>query len=230
MEKNLRNRINNKSKIHVISNWVDINHFTYISRIENPLFNKYSIDKSKFIFLYAGSLGEAQNIDLIIESAEKSKHLDNVLFLIFGFGNKVNEFSSLVLEKKMANILIFPAEPYENANLVYSMADVGLVTCKKGFGQTSLPSKTMSILSTGCPILASFDNNTELEEIIINYKLGVFTSADDSDSFIKSIELLYNNRLLVQQFKGNTRNFAVENFSPDIQIEKYIRIFEDLRR
>ena len=75
-----------KEKIEVIYNWVDEKAIVPVAKEKNPLYDELDICKDKFNVVYAGNLGNAQNIDIIIDAAQKLLSNQEIVFLIFGSG------------------------------------------------------------------------------------------------------------------------------------------------
>ncbi|MCS2551299.1 glycosyltransferase [Bacteroides faecis] len=81
-----------ENKIEVVYNWVDQKAVVPVEKEYNPLFEELGINKKKFHVVYAGNLGNAQNIDVIIDSAMEMVGDKEVEFLIFGTGGLKEQF------------------------------------------------------------------------------------------------------------------------------------------
>ena len=107
---------------------------------------------------------------------------------------------------------------------VYSLGDVSIVSCKEGFGTSAMPSKTWSIMSTGTAVVANFDENTELQSIIEENDLGIFTKAGEVEQLKEAIIKLYNDKELCKEMGNRGRQYILDNLSRKSQIEKYINV------
>ena len=161
-KKNIIKKGVQEDKIEVIYNWIDEESIVPIPRENNLLFDEFNLDKSKFYITYAGNLGNAQNIDIIIEAANKLKKYKDIMFIFFGKGCCEEECKKKVKKYDLKNVMFLPFQPSEKASQVYSLGNASIVSCKKGFGMSAMPSKTWSIMSAGTAIIANFDKNTEL--------------------------------------------------------------------
>lgn len=65
-----------------------------------------------------------------------------------------------------------------------------MIISKPGVGGSSVPSKTWSIMAAERPIIASFDNNSELAKLIASSKSGVVADAGDEEALIEAIRFL----------------------------------------
>ncbi len=214
-----------EEKIEVVYNWVDENAIIPIDDNENPLFEEIGVSKSKFRIIYAGNLGNAQNLNLVIQAAEALKDREDIEFLIFGKGGLEDDLRKTIATKGLTNVRLLALQPYERTSFVYSLGNVCLVSCKAGFGGSALPSKTWSILSAGRPVIASFDEG-ELKDIIEENNMGVFTKADDVDDFVKGILSLYCNPQRCKEMGRNGREFILANLSREVGARKYVDIIK----
>lgn len=214
-----------EEKIEIVYNWVDQNAIIPVEDHENPLFEEFGISREKFRVVYAGNLGNAQNLNIIIEAADKLKKRVDIEFVIFGKGGMEDELRESIKKRGVRNVRILPLQPYERVSYVYGMGNVCLVSCKAGFGGSALPSKTWSILSAGRPVLASFDEG-ELKDILENNNIGVFSRADDVDDFVKNVVTLANNKELCREMGKKGREYILSNLTKEVGTAKYTEIIK----
>ncbi|MBO7453031.1 MAG: glycosyltransferase family 4 protein [Clostridiales bacterium] len=221
IEGNLERKGVEKQKVHVVSNWIDIEEIEPVSRLDNKLFDEYGIDRNKFIVLYAGIIGSAQGADIIIEVAKRLEENKGIQFVIFGGGSEYE----LAKEKahKLSNVIINPLLPQERISEVYSMGDVSIITCKKGVGMAGMPSKTWSIMACNTPIIASFDKNSELERILNEASCGVVVDPENCDALLNEISKFYSSK---KEEKTYGREYVMKHASKDACVSQYITIME----
>lgn len=217
-----------EEKIIVINNWVDSDSVKPIEKDHNYLYEKYNISRDTFNVVYAGNLGYAQNIDVILQAASILRDNHNISFVIFGKGNQEEEYKQLANSMKLSNVRFLPLQPYSEVSYVYSLADVSIVPCKEGFGGSAMPSKTWSILATGTPIIASFDSGTELERLIVSNQLGLFGEAGNADLLAANIVKIYEMGMDIAAIKENAVNYVKLNSSREVATKKYIEVIKSV--
>lgn len=217
-----------EDKIVVVYNWVDENAVVPVPKEDNPLYDELGIDREKFSVVYAGNFGHAQNIDVTIAAAERLKDVDDIQFIMFGTGGLVEDFKKIAKEKGLNNMFFFPLQPVEKVSLVYSLGDLGIVACKKGLGKGAFPSKTWSIMSAGTPVIANYDEDTDLERLVKDNGLGVFSAADDSEQMAERILDMYNNRELCAEYGRNARRYILDNVSKEKSTQKYVDVIKEV--
>ena len=216
-----------EDKIVVVYNWVDENAVVPVAKEDNPLFDKFGISREKFHVVYAGNLGNAQNIDVIIDAANVLKENNDVEFLIFGTGGLKDQFVAKVNDLRLDNVKFFPLQPMERVSQVYGLGDVCVVSCKPGLGGAAMPSKMLSIMSAGRAVVASFDKG-ELTYILENHKCGMYAPAGDADAFAGLIKHLAQNVDECKMMGENARKLILQKFTKAYGTARYVEIIKSV--
>lgn len=230
MKKNLIEKGVSGDKISVIYNWVDENAIIPVSKEQNILFDDLKLSRDLFYIVYAGNLGYAQNIEVILKTASKMLNFIDIRFLIFGSGAQEIYYKTMAQNMGLSNVVFYPLQPYTLVSQVYSLGDASIVSCKEGIGRGAMPSKTWSIMSAGTAVLANFDENTDLHKIVESNNLGIFTKAGDYEELKEAILKLYNNRELCLEMGRNGRSFILDNLTRKIGTGKYLDVINSIVR
>lgn len=213
MKENLLKKGVDDTKIEVIYNWTNLNDIHYIDDKRNIIFDKYDISRENFNIVYAGNIGEAQDIEALLRVAQELKEYKEINFLIFGEGSKKEKYLEYVEDKKINNVKFFPLLEKKYVKYVYNLGEINILTCKKGFGSIAMPSKFPVLLASSRTVLAYFDKETDIERIIQNNNCGIFVSSGDSKSLKDSILKLYMDNELRKTLGRNGREVALKYFS-----------------
>ena len=211
-------------KIEVVYNWVDEKAVQPVAKENNPLFEEFGLDRSKFTIVYAGNLGNAQNIGIVLDGA---KELPEVQFAVFGSGGLENEVRKRISDEGLTNVHLNPLQPVDRVKYVYSLGDACIVSCKEGLGGSAMPSKSWSIMSCGRPVVASFDEG-ELKEILENNNCGVFSHAGNVKEFVAAIKQLATNKEKCEEMGKNARQFILNNLTKEVGAKKYVDIIKSV--
>jgi glycosyltransferase involved in cell wall biosynthesis len=211
-------------KILVIPNWVDTNDVYPVDKDNNPLFERFNLSRDKFYICYSGNIGHSQNLSLLIETAKAiEKSMPNVFFVVIGEGAAKEELEKMIVQYGLKNIKMFPFQPYQDIASVFSFGNAGLIISKPGIGKSSVPSKTWSILAAGKPVLASFDSDSEVAELVQDIGCGVVAQAGSKEELIKAIEHLY--RTDTKSMGEHGRKYVQNELSKDVCTTQYIDAF-----
>lgn len=216
-----------EEKIEVVYNWVDENAVVPVAKEDNPLFEEFGISREKFHVVYAGNLGNAQNIDVIVDAAKELSGRDDVEFLIFGTGGLKEQFVEKVNGYGIDNVKFFPLQPMERVGQVYGLGDVCVVSCKPGLGGAAMPSKMLSIMSASRAVVASFDQG-ELTYILEQNKCGAYAPAGDVKAFAELIQSMADNREKCRMMGENARKLILKKFTKAYGTGEYVRIIKSV--
>lgn len=200
-----------KDKISVIYNWIDTKQIYPKKREENPLFAEFGINPNQFIVTYCGNLGVPQNVEIMVDVAEKLQSYNDLFFVIFGGGSREEKIKAYIEEKNLENLKIFPLQALERACDVYNVGNVGLVIGKKGTSNNGFPSKTWSILAAGQTMISCFDLDSELSYMVEKGNVGYAVEPDSSERLAEAILALYHNKDNCLMLGKNARDYVVKN-------------------
>nr|WP_288723122.1 glycosyltransferase family 4 protein [uncultured Sellimonas sp.] len=211
-----------EEKIEVISNWIDLDSVHPVSREDNKLISEFAIDSDKFLVVYAGNFGAAQGADVVLKAAEKLKSNKDIQFVIFGGGAYFEEAKKEA--DKLDNVFIHELMPANRISEVYSLGDVALITCKPGTGNAGMPSKTWSIMACNTPIIASFDTDSDLADVIRDSGAGMCVEPGNVEALVNEISLLPRKNILKYELRDYVHNHADRR----ICVGQYINLFTPL--
>ncbi len=219
MKKNITDKGVPEDKIVVVSNWIDTEGTRPVAKDENRLYEEFNLSKDKFTVVYAGNFGKAQGADIVLRAAELLHDNDGIQFVIFGGGQDFEFAKTQVLEKKLENVTINKLLPQDRVSEVYSLGDIALITCKKGVGNSGMPSKTWSIMACETPIVAAFDTDSELSDILVKANAGVCVEPENPKALVNAILKMANGE--AANYSGG-RAFAEKNASRNVCVAKYV--------
>lgn len=225
-KRNLMEKGVSKDKLTMIFNWVDIERVMPIPRKENKLISEFNIDPNKFLVLYAGNFGAAQGADIVLKVAKKMLSEKDIQFIIFGGGAEYAAAVEYVNRHDLTNVLIYPLLPQERVSEVYSLGDIALITCKPGVGNSGMPSKTWSIMACNTPIIASFDTDSDLAEVIRTADAGRCVDPGNADALYQGVSAEYMKWKEDNVKCCSTRDYVKRNASKDVCVTNYINILK----
>jgi glycosyltransferase involved in cell wall biosynthesis len=82
-------------------------------------------------------------------------------------------------------------------------------------------------MATGTPVLASFDSGTELERMIKEEQVGLFSQSDDENQLAENILNVAKNHHLQTAFSQNARRYVIHNLSRKTCTDRYCKIVNE---
>jgi glycosyltransferase involved in cell wall biosynthesis len=185
-KESISNKGIDKHKIIYFPNWAeDIFLDKNISKID---LTKYGIDKDSLKIMFAGNIGEAQDMDNVMKAIEITlKDKAKVNWIFIGEGRKTDWMKEHVKKLNLEKSVFFLGQfPIEQMPPFFNSADVMLVSLKdrKIFSYTA-PAKIQAYMASSKPILAMI--NGEGADIITESKCGFVSNAGDYESLALNV-------------------------------------------
>lgn len=220
----VKNLINEKGKIVIIENWVNSEEIKPGNK-QNPFSKKHGLE-DKFVVSFAGTLGFVQNTRVIVEAAELTQEFKNIHYLIVGGGPRFEETKRMIEEKQLKNITLLPMVPREEYPLVLHTSDISLVTLISDLKTPVVPSKILSIMSAGIPVVASLNPDGDAPKLIEKAKAGICLPPEAPKALADAILKLYKDKSLREEMGKNGRKYVEKHLSVEVAANKYEELFE----
>ena len=85
-----------------------------------------------------------------------------------------------------------------------------------------MPSKTWSIMACNTPIIASFDTDSELADILRTSETGICVEPEDAAALAEAIE----QAKAAENKTQNGRAYVMENASREVCTKKYVEVLQ----
>lgn len=166
-----------------------------------------------FKIMFAGNIGEAQDLDNIMRAALELKDKKHIQFVLVGDGRKMPYVKEFVLQNNLdETVKVMGRFPVESMSSFFNKADIMLVTLKDDpIFNLTVPAKLQAYMSASKPILAML--NGEGAGNIIDAKCGFTVPAGDYKGLSEAIieaSLLSQEEL--QKLGDNSRNYYEKYF------------------
>lgn len=217
MKKSLENRgLNLENKINIINNY-DLSD----GRKSTKKFFQTD-DKKRIVF--TGNIGRFQKLEKFIEAINKYGCPDNVELVFVGDGKylcKLKELSSGI-----DCVKFIPHQPINIARKIIEEASMGIVSLQNEVIKYAYPSKTMTYLSEGTPVLVCLEKESELSKFVLNNKLGTVLNINNIEDIYRILKSLNNQDTYYD--REHIKSIFKNNFSKKIYEDKFFKLFNNL--
>ncbi|MBK6751506.1 MAG: glycosyltransferase family 4 protein [Pyrinomonadaceae bacterium] len=207
--------------IAVIQNWAELETVEPRPRSENTLLKELGLE-DKFVFLYAGNMGYPNDIETVVECANRLKGDATIHFIFLGAGVKEMALRKSVNELGLANISLLAPKPRSEQIIFLNACDVALVSLVTKMRGVSMPSRTYNILAAGKPILALTEDDSELAMVIEEDQIGWHVPPGNADKLVSVIAEIYEKRGQLAEYGERSRASAISKYSLETASRKYI--------
>ena len=148
---------------------------------------EYRKQAGKFRVIFAGNLGRFQNLDLLTEGVARAfaEHPELELFLL-GDGAALPGLKAKWGDH--SRIKFAPFLPFSQARALIEEADLGLVSLAPDIYRVAYPSKLLTYLGLGVPVLALVEPDSELAQELVGNGLGVVPTSSAPQAVAEAVE------------------------------------------
>lgn len=179
-------------------------------------------DKEKYKILYAGNLGIAQDIKILVDLAKKREDIE---VLLIGKGSQENLIKEKIKEYSLKNIKLISSVPRNELLNFYTEADILFLQLKdiKMFEKT-IPSKIFEYLASKKPIIYGVEGIAK--EILMNeFHRKYYFRANNIEDLEKVLNLVIRDIKNQKYLKPDIIKLK-NNYSRKILSQKYADLIE----
>ena len=219
-----------ESQAILFPNWVDIEAIHPRNCFTPNSFRRELDLEDKIILLYSGNMGAKQGLELLAPLAQSFEHDSRIHFLFCGDGAFHPQLTALVADH--LNVTLLPLQPVERLNDLLNVADIHLLPQRAGAADLVMPSKLTGMLSSGRPIIATADTDTQVARVINGrtpeQACGLVVPAEDAQALNAAVINLINNPTLRAKLGANARTYAVQHLAKQQILEQFERDLKSL--
>lgn len=186
---------------------------------------KFGVPEGAFLAAYSGNLGRKQGLENLVAAAARLEGARQncgggaVHFLIVGDGAMRQELEAEVSRLRLRGVQMLPLLAEDDYLGLLLASDVSLILQAPGTGQFFFPSKLLSVLSAGCPVITAADDSSELAKAVAEGGFGLNVAPADPEALAAGILSLASDRVRLKSLREATK--WVEKFSADVVLPAY---------
>jgi colanic acid biosynthesis glycosyl transferase WcaI len=131
-----------------------------------------------------------QGLDVILDAATLNRNDESTVFLIVGDGSVRRRIQQRAKELGLGNLIFLSLLDSVEFRGFLKASDICLVTQQKTVSDMVFPSKTVTYLAAGCPVIASVNKNSEVAKVIEESGAGLVVEPEDPHALLATIHAL----------------------------------------
>ena len=214
-----------ENKVTYIPYGTDIDMFN--PDVDGSFIRKKMGLEDKFVVLYAGALGQANDIDTILRAAERLNNEDKIRIVLFGDGKERTRLESESARMKLTNLIFAGVCPKKEMPLVISSADVCLAILQDvPMFRTTYPNKVFDYMASARGTVLVIDG--VIRDVIESSDGGVFVQPGNDERLAKTILELSKDSQRVKQMGLNARAYLVRHLDRRDKLNETLKLLENL--
>lgn len=186
---------------------------------------KYDIPIDKTIYVYGGNIGKPQGVDFIVECLRQNEANVETFILIVGSGTEYKRLRKAFDTYKFKKSKLLESMPKSDYELLANASDVGLVFLDSRFTIPNFPSRILSYMQAGMPILLATDKSTDVGRLVEENLFGHWCESTKSDRFIELMNL-FKDEVYREELGRNAKRYLNNNYTSKHAYEIIMSHFE----
>lgn len=208
-------------KTYWLPNGVDLTYYNPSTVIAGNWRVKNSFTEQDFIFLYAGIIGIAQGLEVILQAAQNFKNNTHVKFVLMGSGPEKNKLVELRDKLSISNVVFLEPVTKKEMPLILKSINAAIVPLRKlDLFKGAIPSKLFENLAMEVPVLLGVDGEAR-DLFITKGNCGLYFEPENVSELSEAIALLVNEPEKALQLGKNGRKFVNQNFNREVIAQKF---------
>lgn len=167
------------------------------------------------IFVYAGNMGVAQGMGILLDLAECLVERRDVGFLFVGRGCDAKKLAAEAQLRCLDNVLFRDEIHPDEIPGLYAQCSVGLVALDPRHKSHNIPGKFLTYMQSGLPVLANINPGNDLADIIRNENVGRVSEDGTIGTLVDLAHSLIDNLDADADIDFRCRELYSKLFSPE---------------
>jgi len=172
-------------KLEVLQNWLD-----KPAQARCPIRVSETQLAGRKVFVYAGNMGVAQGMDILLDLAEKLQHRTDVGFLFVGRGSDASRLKASAKDRKLDNVLFYDEIHPDEIPDLYSQCSAGIVALDPRHKSHNIPGKFLTYMQSGLPVLANVNAGNDLAQMIRDKQVGQVCESNQAGELLQLTDKL----------------------------------------
>jgi colanic acid biosynthesis glycosyl transferase WcaI len=210
-------------RIAVIENWAPLAELP-----ERPRDNAWARDfglVDKRVLLYSGTLGLKHNPELLLSLARRFKSKSDVRVVVISEGSGAELLAEAKRSEQLDALVLLPFQPFERLPDVMASATALVAILERDAGVFSVPSKVLSYLCAGRPILGALPEENLAARTLLRAGAGVIVDPDDVAGFVAAAEHLLEDSGKLERLGIEARRYAGATFDISKIADQFEHVF-----
>jgi colanic acid biosynthesis glycosyl transferase WcaI len=209
-------------RVTVVPNWAPLSEIRPVAK-DNAWARQHGLH-DKIVALYTGTLGLKHNPAILLDLA-RAGAAAALRVVVVSEGQAAEWLKQAVEERGVDNLTVMPCQPMKLYPLLLGTGDILLAILGVEAAAFSVPSKILSYLAAGKPVVASIKNDNDAARVIEAATAGYVAAPDNNWTFIDQVLALAKDPALRTAMGSHARVFAEANFAVDTIADRFETVF-----
>lgn len=175
-----------EGKLHTVLNWAE-ESATQRDQADRRQLREHT---SSLSVVYAGNLGELQDLETVVRAAAKVKNLSDFSLTLVGAGVAERRLKRLAIELDATNVVFRGYVPFGEMGDIYASSDFQMISLANlRILRGTIPSKFQGSLVNGIPVITTVAG--DVSDIVLTQQVGLVSAPGDVEGLAATFRAAY---------------------------------------
>jgi glycosyltransferase involved in cell wall biosynthesis len=205
-------------RIEVLQNWLAENkNKKTLCTINNTTLH------GRKIFIYAGNMGIAQNVESLLDLAGLLNVRHDIGFLFIGRGSNFEKLARDAMLRGLNNVIFHNEISSDDISELCEQSHVGLIALDSRHRSHNIPGKFLTYMRSGLPVLANINKGNDLCNVIKENSVGLVCTDNQTNTLARLSSELIDLIDQDKDIRNRCRTLYLEMYSPTKAVKQIVR-------
>ena len=215
-----------RASVSIIENWAPKNKINVVP--SDNAWRRAQGLSNKRVALYTGTIGLKHNPDLLLAAAEAFRADADIQIVVVSQGKYATYLKDEAARRKLGNLSVLPFQPFESYSEVLASGDVLIAMIEPDAASYSVPSKVLSYLCSGRPIILAADEHNLAARTLQRSGAGIVVDPQDTLQFVDAIQHFFDHEKMRSEAGARGRNYADATFDITLIGNRFEAVFRQM--
>jgi glycosyltransferase involved in cell wall biosynthesis len=181
----------------------------------------------KFVVMYAGAMGPANDLDMLLDAAAELREDSRFFFLLVGDGKLRKHLQARAETLHLKNLSFAGSQPKQEMRYFLASADICVAILQNiRMFQMTYPNKVFDYMAAGRPVLLAIDG--VIREVVEAAQAGIYVPPGDPKALVDALRYLADHPQERRDMCRRGRLYVEEKFNRAKQSGQFITLLEEV--
>ncbi len=177
---------------------------------------EFNLPTDKIVFVYGGNFGKPQGIDFLLQFLQQQINQTDRFFVLCGTGTEYGRVDAWLQTHQPGHIRLIHGLPKQDYDRLVQACDVGMLFLDHRFTIPNFPSRLLSYMEYGLPVLSVTDRHTDVGDVVQSGAFGWKCYSDDLDGCCETVDAICGATAAhLAEMGDNGRRYLEANYTAD---------------
>ena len=204
-------------KLEVLQNWLG-----QAAQSDCSIRISETVLSGRKIFVYAGNMGVAQGMGMLLDLADLLSARADVGFLFVGRGSDAIRLKTSAQDRGLNNVLFFDEIHPDEIPDLYAQCHVGIVSLDPRHKSHNIPGKFLTYMQSGLPVLANVNAGNDLCDLIRDERAGQVCESNRVKDLVELAEVVLRQVEADLEMAGRCRALFAREFAVEQAVRQIV--------